>query len=131
MTWIASTEANPFEAMNIPGLEVSERPYAPGQKWYQVRWPSGVVTDIFPDREDPTNIEEVDIHICGEMDLPYLSSRDDAYHLAFDIGESCGYYTQRIHANRVGVQGGYDSPFVITYEGGRIVNVEKMGEEYL
>ena len=126
MTWINDNEQHPFAAMDIPGLESETRPYAPGQRWYQVRWPSGVVTDIFADREDPTDVDKLDIHIFGEMDLPYRSTRDEAYELAFDIGECCGYYARKLTGDRLQVQGGYEPhPYTVTYKDGVIVNVER------
>ena len=62
MSWIKNG-TNPFADMDIPGLETVDYPYSPDHTWYQVRWPSGTITDIQPDRKDPTNQDKLIVHI--------------------------------------------------------------------
>ena len=61
--------------------------------------------------------------------MPYKSTLHDAYVLAFDIGECCGYYARKLDDERLEVQGGYEPyPVIITYRDGRVVDVAVVKE---
>lgn len=124
MVWIEEGQPNPFAGMDIPELIGKAKPHMKAI-FYRMQWPSGLETDIWQDRDDPTNEAKLVIHITGEMDLPYKAGFREAYALAYDIGEVVGYITTRLDNERFEFQGMFDRhPHIVTYRDGRMVNIE-------
>jgi len=83
------------------------------QKMPQVEFPSGETFDIW-ETSDPQSGGI--IHIYGEMDLPYFSTRDEAWDRANDIAEAVGYLARKRGENGLEVIGHDDGEhYLITY----------------
>lgn len=63
------------------------------------------------------------VHLFGEMDLPLEATYEEAWDVANNAAECCGYLARKIQPNRLGCYG-QNMAFVVTYENGKLVAIE-------
>lgn len=100
------------------------------QKMPQVEFPSGEAFDIW-ETSDPQSGGI--IHIYGEMDLPYFSTRDETWDRANDIAEAVGYLARKRGENGLEVIGHDDGEhYLITYNNQerRMENIVQIKQEH-
>ncbi len=132
MSWVEKNQRTSFDNVPIDGLyylsgDLLAQLFAghhgfpffnpewlKGQKMPQVQFPSGQSFDIWE-----TSVPQAGgiIHIFGEMDLPYFSTRDDAWALVSSIAEQVGYAAIQHGADTIEVQGhDTDEHYLITFD---------------
>lgn len=132
MPWVEKHRSISMDQQPVDGLFYldgdqlaywTEKPWTEGQKYPLIIFPSGQECDLFETR-NPADIGIV--HIFGEMDLPLVHQRNDAFLQAQNIAEQCGYAVSKIGENRLEVWGhDVDEHFVLHYnnENQRLVDV--------
>ena len=123
MGWTEKDQTTPFDNLPIPGLwfldgnilaQIIQRNWTSGQKYPQVKFPSGKEFDIW---ETSSPAVWGIIHIFGEMDLPYRDTRDRAFEQASNIAEQLGYRVRKVGDTGLEVWGHDDEEhFLITYD---------------
>jgi hypothetical protein len=137
MSWYEKDRPTPFDDSEIPGIHFLDgdalaiflrQQWTKGQKYPMVRFPSGEEFAIW----ESANPERVGIvHIFGEMDLPYRSTRDEAHEIGFNVASQCGYAVKKIDDDKLGVQGQTsEENYLITYQDETIVNIEQIKGEW-
>lgn len=63
------------------------------------------------------------VHLFGEMDLPLEATYEEAWNVANNAAECCGYLAQRRQPNQL-VCYGHDMSFVVTYAENKLVAIE-------
>ena len=134
MGWVEKGQPTWFDDKEISGLyfldgdvvaEYVGKDWTRGQKYPLIVFPSGVECDLW-EGSHPESLGVV--HLFGELDLPLRSSRDEAYDLAIEIAEACGYSVSKIGVSGLEVQG-HDRDehlhVVFDEEAGIMVDVEK------
>ena len=94
-----------------------------GQKFPVVEFPSGEEFEIWEGGRSPI------IHIYGEMDLAYFDTRDEAYKIADQIAQACGYTSRKVGDHQIEVWGhDSDEHYLIEYDNdlGRMVDIRKI-----
>lgn len=99
------------------------------QKMAQVQFPSGETCDIWGTSHPESGGL---IHIYGEMDLPYFSTRDEAWERADDIAQQVGYLARKRGEHQLEVIGHDDEHFIITYDTQerRMADIARVQHEY-
>jgi hypothetical protein len=138
MTWMPKEQPTPFDNLDIEGLyflvgDILARDmmvdWTKGQKYPMLKFPSGLPCEIW-ESSDPTNPT---VHVFGEFDLSYRSTRDAAYAHAAYVAEQVGATARKVGKNQLELWG-YDGHVLVTYDSdaGHIFNVEpiqpKIGE---
>lgn len=135
MSWVEKKQRTTFEELPIHGLHfldgdllarllalkygAVETPlfnpdWLKDQKFPQVQFPSGLSFDIW---ETSSPEKGGIIHIYGEMDLPYFSTRNEAWEQANDIAEQVGYLARKHGESQLEVIGQDEGEhFLITYD---------------
>ena len=97
MAWIEKAQSTPFDSIPIHGLFFLDGDtlarflhlnWTEGMKMPMMALPSGEERELW-ESSDPERGGIV--HLFGEMDLPLLSTRDDALRSAYEIAEALGY----------------------------------------
>ncbi|WP_238626084.1 DUF2958 domain-containing protein [Aggregatilinea lenta] len=138
MAWFKKEEPTPFDELPLAGLffldgdvlaKLWGRDWTAGEKYPMIAFPSGEEFELWASG----NPEKGGIvHIFGEMDLPFRSTRDEAFRQANHVGEQCGYITRQIGENQLEVWGNDDDEhFLITYnnEASEIQDINKVKPE--
>jgi hypothetical protein len=97
------------------------------QKLPQIEFPSGLSFDLWESSADA----EATVHLFGEMDVSYRSTRDEALAHAQRIAELIGYGVRPRGEALLDIwRAGEDERFTVTYdnENRRMVNVEQLIE---
>lgn len=98
-----------------------------GQKSPMIEFPSGEIFDVWASSPEA----EATIHLFGEMDLSYRSTRDEVLAHAQRIAEVIGYAVRPRGETQVDVWSADDEErFTLTYDNSdrRLVNVERLTE---
>lgn len=133
MGWQLKDQPTNFDQDPIEGLYFINGDYrdkrfpdgiAPGYKFAQIRFPSGVIHQVWEGETSPI------VNIFGELDLPFHIDRNQAFEIAFDIGEQCGYFAAPVGDNQLELIGGEDH-LLVTYDNDRrvMVNSERVKRE--
>ena len=135
MAWYPKETPTPFDNEPIPGLQfldgnllalLSQDRWFEGHKYPTIVFPSGKRCMLW--EGDPSPV----IHVFGEMDLPLYHTRDQAWELANDIAEACGYLAKRVGENQLEVWGHEaEEHFLITYNDAEnnIFDVQQIKDE--
>ena len=101
MPWYSKEQSTPFESTPITGLEFLHgdvlakryrQKWVAGKKYPLITFPSGLQREL----QQPTNVEnEGQVHIFGEMTLPYQASPEVVYELAQKLATEHGYQVAR------------------------------------
>jgi hypothetical protein len=123
MPWYRKEDLTPFDDEPIDGLYFIHgtvlgamlggkyAEWLDGDKFPNIEFPSGESFALQEGLGTPI------VHVFGELDLPYRQDRDDAFLLASDIAEQCGYGVQKIGTNQMEVRGQDDDEhYLITYD---------------
>src|SRR5579871_217613 len=97
------------------------------QKSPQIEFPSGEVFDVW----DSSPEAEATVHLFGEMDFSYRSTRDEALAHAQRIAEVVGYMVRARGETQFDVWSAEDDErFTLTYDNAdrRMINVERLTE---
>jgi hypothetical protein len=137
MGWTEKYQPTTFDTLPIHGLVFLDgdvlarrfgREWTKGQKYPLITFPSGIERQIWESSPE----REAIVHFFGEMDLPYRSTRDDAFEHASRIAEVIAYGVRKRGEEQLDVWGEEEEEdrFTITYDNQerRIVNVESLTE---
>src|SRR5688572_26626524 len=100
MGWTEKQHPTSFDTLPIHGLifldgdvfaRVYGRDWTKGQKYPLITFPSGIERELWESRPE----QEAIVHFFGEMDLPYRSTRDEAFEQARRIAEVLAYGVQK------------------------------------
>jgi len=130
MSWVEKSKLTPFEEQPIEGLYFLDgdllarqlgQNWTKGQKYPRLKLPSGMPYELWESSE-PTNPT---VHLFGEFDLSYRSTRDAAYEHALYVSEQVGAAANKVGENQLELWGD-DGHVLVTYDAraGHIVNVE-------
>jgi len=123
MGWIPKERPTAFDHQLIPGLffldgdilaQRIRRNWTAGQKYPMIAFPSGQQFEMWE-----TSIPDAAgiVHIFGELDLPFRSSRDAAFEQACHIAEACGYAVRKVGDDVLEVRGHMEEEqFLIAYD---------------
>jgi hypothetical protein len=138
MSWTEKRKPTPFDNKPIEGLWFLDgdivaalvgRDWTKGDKYPVIVFPSGKECDLW-ESGDPNNAGIV--HLFGEADLRYNSTRDEAHKQAQYIAEQCGYYVEKVGENQLKLVGhDSDEHLIVTYdnEEKRMVDVAPIKDE--
>lgn len=126
MAWFKKEEPTPFDNIPLSGLffldgdilaKLWGRDWTAGEKYPMLAFPSGEEFELWESgRPERGGV----VHIFGEMDLPFRSTRDEAFRQATHIGEQCDYIVRPVGEDRLEVWGHDDDEhFLITYNAER------------
>src|SRR5687768_7108115 len=96
MHWYEKPQPTPFDNLPIHGLSFLDgdtlsrllgHEWTKGQKFPLIAFPSGIEFQIWENSSE----REATVHFFGEMDLPYRSSRDEAFEYGSRIAEVIAY----------------------------------------
>lgn len=137
MSWKEKSEPTDFDSQAISGLFFLDGDavfnqlgayWVAGLKYPMIEFPSGIQCQLWESSPDKGGT----VHVFGEMDLPYYSTRDEAYEQANDIAEQCGYIAKRIGEDRLEVWGhDTDEHFYLHYNNQqkRLVDITRPPQE--
>jgi hypothetical protein len=133
MAWYPKETPTPFDNEPIPGLQfldgnllalLTQDRWFEGHKYPTIVFPSGKRCMLWEGSPSPV------IHVFGEMDLPLYHTRDQAWELANDIAEACGYLAKSAGDDQLEVWGHDDDEhFLITYAEDKIFDVQAIKDE--
>jgi hypothetical protein len=122
MGWTEKQHPTTFDSVPIHGLifldgdvfaRVYGRDWTKGQKYPLIAFPSGMEREIWESSPE----QEAIVHFFGEMDLPYRSTRDEAFDRASQIAEVIAYGVRKRGEAQLDVWGqDADDRFTITYD---------------
>jgi hypothetical protein len=136
MGWTEKYQPTPFDTLPIHGLtfldgdvlaRLLKHEWIKGQKHPLIVFPSGMERPIW----ESSSEREATVHFFGEMDLPYRSTRDEAFEQASRIAAVIAYGVRGRGENQLDVwSSDEDERFTITYDNPdrRMVNVEPLTE---
>ncbi len=148
MSWIEKSQPTSFDRLPIHGLfymdgdlvarflalkYADEEPFnfnptwLKGHKSPRIEFPSGTLFEVW----EISPAAEATIHLFGEMDVSYRSTRDEALAHAQRIAEVLGYAVRPRGEQQLDVWSGEDDEhFTLTYDNDdrRLVNVERLTE---
>jgi hypothetical protein len=117
MSWLEKGKSFSFENDPIPGLHFLDgdilaanigKDWTRGLKYPVVLFPSGLVCDLWEgDKDSPI------VHIFGELDLSFRSTRDDAFQVVNDIAEAVGYAARKVGEDGIEVWGHEEDEHVL------------------
>jgi hypothetical protein len=136
MPWYDKEDPTPFDDQPIPGLRfIDGRMLAQlvrvqnldHQKYPEIVFPSGEAFPIWEGRGTPI------VHVFGEMDVPYYSTRDEIWLQVQNVAEQCGYLVKQVGEEGIEVWGlSEEEHYVITYDNDarRLKDVRKSADQH-
>lgn len=122
MSWLHKEHPTAFDNAPIEGLQflsgdvmaiAFQKYYLEGQKYPIINFPSGQSFTVW----ENSRVNDVTVHLFGEMDMSYQQTRDEAFETAMKVAEVLGYVVKKRGDNQLEVHGFADNEhFLLTYD---------------